>query len=128
MRWYLRRLWGLLSSGDGIEEPSVLEPTIGSMPQPELIQRLEALSPQITEILRLSSTAGASVGVLHIDEVVYTANYGYRDIEAKIPPNEDTLYYIASLSKFMTAAGLGTLVEAGELEWEDQVSKALPDF
>jgi len=128
MRWYLRRLWGLLSSGDGIEEPSVLEPTIGSMPQPELIQRLEALSPQITEILRLSGTAGASVGVLHMDEVVYTANYGYRDIEAKIPPNEDTLYYIASLSKFMTAAGLGTLVEAGELEWEDQVSKALPDF
>ena len=102
--------------------------TAEPVPHNGLQQRLKDLSPTINEILRISGTAGASVGVLHSNEVVYTANFGYRDVEEETPPDQDTIYYIASLSKFMTAAGIGKLVEDGKLQWTDLVSTALPDF
>lgn len=99
-----------------------------SSPHDGLQQRLKDLSPTINEILRISGSAGASVGILHSNEVTYTANFGYRDVEEKTPPNQDTIYYIASLSKFMTAAGIGKLVEDGKLQWTDLVSTVLPEF
>ena len=98
------------------------------MPQIQLPTRLESLSATIEEILRISGTAGASVGVLHENEVVFTKGFGYRDIALGLKPDEHTIYYIASLTKFMTAAGLGTLVEDGKLSWTELVSEALPDF
>lgn len=94
----------------------------------ELLRRLEDLSPTVEEILSISGTAGASVGVLMSSGEVYTANFGYRDVEERKPPDQDTIYYIASLSKFMTAAGIGKLVEDGKLQWSDLVSTALPEF
>ena len=89
--------------------------TAGPDPHNEMQVRFKDLSPRVNEILRISGTAGASVGILHSNEVIYTANFGYRDVEKKAPPDQDTIYYIASLSKFMTAAGIGRLVEEGEL-------------
>ena len=104
---------------------------MGSLPtrsyQTKLKQRFEALSPTVNELLGISGTAGASVGILHSDEVVCTADIGYRDVDKKTPPNQDTLYYIASLSKFMTAAGIERLVEDGKLKWTNLVA-ALPEF
>ncbi|KAK0516162.1 hypothetical protein JMJ35_000765 [Cladonia borealis] len=102
--------------------------TAGPNPHNEMQQRFKNLSPTVNEILRISGTAGASVGILHSNEVIYTANFGYRDVDQKLPPTQDTIYYIASLSKFMTAAGIGQLVEEGELQWNDMVSAALPKF
>ena len=108
--------------------PSVVEKTIEEGPNFGPERRLEGLHSQITQMLQLSGTAGASVGVAHLDESIYTANYGYSDVEAKNAPNEDTLYYVASLSKFMTAAGIAVLVEQGQLGWNDLASRALPGF
>ena len=102
--------------------------TAGPDPHNEMQVRFKDLSPRVNEILRISGTAGASVGILHSNEVIYTANFGYRDVEKKTPPDQDTIYYIASLSKFMTAAGIGQLVEEGELQWNDLVSAVLPKF
>ena len=102
--------------------------TAEPIPLSGMQKRFKDLSPTINEILRISGTAGASVGILHSSEVIYTANFGYRDVEEKARPNQDTIYYIASLSKFMTAAGIGKLVEDGKLQWNDLVSTALPEF
>lgn len=93
-----------------------------------LIERLQALSPTITEICRISGTPGLSLGVLHQGEVVYTDNFGYRNVATKTAPDEDTLYYIASMSKAYTAAGIAILVDQNKLKWETPVSKILPSF
>ena len=102
--------------------------TAGPNPHNEMQLRFKGLSHTVKEILRISGTAGASVGILHSNEVIYTANFGYRDVEEGVSPSQDTIYYIASLSKFMTAAGIGKLVEDGKLQWTDLVSKVLPEF
>ena len=93
-----------------------------------LIERLQALTPTIIEICRISGTPGLSLGVLHHGEVIYTNNFGYRNVATKTAPDEDTLYYIASMSKAYTAAVIAILVEQNKLEWDTPVSKILPDF
>ncbi|KAI4088601.1 MAG: hypothetical protein LQ344_005939 [Seirophora lacunosa] len=93
-----------------------------------LVDRLQALSKVIAEICRISGTPDASIGVLHEDKVIYTHNYGYRNVESSIPPDENTIYHIASLSKSFTAASIAILVEVGKLSWDTPVRELLPDF
>lgn len=93
-----------------------------------LAERLEGLAPAIEEIRNISGTAGVSIGVLHQQEVVTTAGFGYRDIQAREEPNEDTLYYIAALTQSITASGIALLVEDGKLHWDSAISNLVPNF
>ncbi|KAI4233713.1 MAG: hypothetical protein LQ349_004237 [Xanthoria aureola] len=93
-----------------------------------LAHRLKLLGPTIVEICRISGTPGVSLGVLHKNEVIHVDNFGYRDVEAKKAPDQDTLYFVASLSKLFTAAGIGILVDEKKLEWNTPVSCILPEF
>ena len=91
-----------------------------------LMKRLDDLAPAIEDIRKISGTAGVSIGVLHHDEVISTSNFGYSDIQAKQKPDDDTLYYIASLTQSITASGIGLLVEDGKLQWDDVISDLHP--
>ena len=94
----------------------------------DLVKRLKSLTPVIENILKISGTAGVSVGVLHQQEIVTTASFGYSDIQARREPDEDTLYYIASLTQSITASGIAILVEADRLQWYSAISDLLPQF
>ena len=61
-------------------------------------------------------------------KIIYTHNHGYRNVEAGIPPDEETIYHIASLSKSFTAAAMGILVEEGRMKWDTPVRQILPDL
>ncbi|KAK4550295.1 hypothetical protein LTR36_003262 [Oleoguttula mirabilis] len=93
----------------------------------ELVARLHALRPTVEEIRSIASGTGVSVGIIHEAKVVLTDNFGFRDVKNKIPPDQDTIYYLASLSKSFTAAGIAHLIsETPDLEWDTPVSKAYP--
>ncbi len=94
----------------------------------DLLQRLKALNPLIEDVMRITGSVGLSVGIVHESQIVYTANFGFRDIGNRLPPNDETLYYIASRTKFMTGAAIAVLVEEGKLSWDTLVKDALPDF
>ncbi|KAL8823980.1 MAG: hypothetical protein Q9191_005398, partial [Dirinaria sp. TL-2023a] len=91
-------------------------------------ERLGGLEPIINQICEISCSPGLSIGVLHHGEVIHKVNYGYRDIAAKTPPGSDTLYSINSMTKALTAAAVGVLVEDGLLRWDTPVHTILPDF
>jgi len=93
-----------------------------------LARRLRALGLTIVEICRLSGTPGVSLGALYKNEIVHVDNFGYRDVEGKIPTDDNTLYYLASLSKAFTAACIGILGDEKKPKWDTPVSKILPDF
>ena len=94
----------------------------------EIIDRLQALAPIISRICAISGTPGVSLGVLHHNEVIHTAGFGYRDISRGLPPDENTLYHIASMSKAVTAAAVGILVDEGYLDWDTPFSALVPEF
>lgn len=81
----------------------------------DLTDRLRDLGPSIANICPSSNAAGVSYGVLHHGEVIHTAGYGYRDVEARLPPDENTIYHILSLSKSSTALAGSYLIS--KFDW-----------
>lgn len=53
---------------------------------------------------------------------------GMRDLANKVPMKEDDLFWIASMTKPMTAICVAMLAEEGKLSFDDPVEKHLPEF
>ena len=94
----------------------------------DLAQRLSGLNPKIEKIMRIGGTAGLSLGILHHGKSVYHANFGYRDIESSLPVTEETIFPGCSLTKAITSAAIGLLVEEKKLSWNSLVKDLLPNF
>ena len=71
---------------------------------------------------------GASIGIVKEGKLVFTGNYGTREMGKNEKPDENTLYAIASNSKAFTSAVIGMLVQEGKLGWNDRVIDYLPYF
>jgi CubicO group peptidase (beta-lactamase class C family) len=72
--------------------------------------------------------AGAVTLVADKDNVLSLNAVGYADVAAKEPMRADTLFWIASQSKPITATALMLLVDEGKLSLDDPVAKHLPEF
>ncbi|CAF9904097.1 MAG: hypothetical protein ALECFALPRED_004843 [Alectoria fallacina] len=91
-------------------------------------ERLKNIRPLIQKICEESCSSGLSLGVLHQGQVLYRDNFGHRDVESKNPPDSNTLYSINSMTKALTAAAIGILVEEGVAQWNKPVQEVLPEF
>jgi CubicO group peptidase (beta-lactamase class C family) len=71
---------------------------------------------------------GAVTLVATKDEILSINAVGYADLAERRPMRADSLFWIASQSKSMTAAALMMLVDEGKVNTEDPVEKYLPEF
>ena len=94
----------------------------------ELIDTLRSFHPTISRILAVSGSLGLSLGVLHNGNVFHTAHFGRRDLSDPLRPNDNTVYYVASLTKILTACLVAILVEDGVLSWATPIREYLPAF
>lgn len=83
-----------------------------------IIEKIRALDGVISEHLTVSGSLCLSIGVLYYGDVIYTNHRGQRDISQPDPPNDETIYRIASLTKTFTVAAIALLVEEGFLHWD----------
>ncbi len=72
--------------------------------------------------------AGAVLLVLERGEIVYQRAGGFADREAGQATALDTIFRLASLSKPVTATACLAMVDRGELQLDDVVSRFLPQF
>lgn len=72
--------------------------------------------------------AGAVTLVATKDKVLDVETVGWSDIAGQKRMREDAVFWIASMSKAMTAAGLMVLVDEGKVKLDDPVEKYLPEF
>lgn len=72
--------------------------------------------------------AGAVALVANKDKVLNVTTVGFADIAAKKPMQADSVFWIASQSKGITAAAVMMLVDEGKLSLDDPVEKYLPEF
>lgn len=72
--------------------------------------------------------AGAVMLVADEGGVVDLETVGYADIAARKPMAPDSLFWIASMSKPITATALMMLVDEGKVSLDDPLSKFLPEF
>jgi len=72
--------------------------------------------------------AGVSLKVRRAGEVLYENQWGYADIENRIPVKEDTIFRFMSSTKVVTAVAVMMLVEEGRLTLDDKVEDYYPGF
>ena len=88
--------------------------------------------PQIDQILRQKTDAREIPGVVAIaasgNEVIYQGAFGKRDLSKLDAMTADSVFWIASMSKAITAAGAMQLVEEGKLSLDAPIGKVLPDL
>ena len=89
------------------------------------LQKVDAIVQDLVDKRRL---AGATVAISRRGKVAYLKSFGQRDIEAKAPMTEDTIFRIYSMSKAITTAAALALVDDGKIQLDDPVSKYIPEF
>jgi CubicO group peptidase (beta-lactamase class C family) len=87
---------------------------------------------EIDQILRQKSEAKEIPGVVAMaatgNEVIYQGAFGKRDLSKDDPMTVDSVFWIASMTKAVTAAAGMQLVEQGKLSLDEPIGKLLPDL
>src|SRR5436190_22904147 len=87
---------------------------------------------QIDQVLRQKSDAKEIPGVVAIaatgNEVIYPGAFAKRDLSKDDAMTADSVFWIASMTKAITAAGAMQLVEQGKLSLDAPIGKVLPDL
>lgn len=71
---------------------------------------------------------GAQIAVSRGGRIVWSESFGCADVELDAAVRTDTRFRIGSVSKPLTAAALGRLVQDGKLDLDAPVQKYVPDF
>src|SRR3954453_5300330 len=87
---------------------------------------------QIDQILRQKCDASEIPGVVAMaatgNEVIYQGAFGKRDLSKDDAMTADSVFWIASMTKAITASAGMQLVEQGKLSLDDPIGKVLPDL
>ncbi|MEQ9091970.1 MAG: serine hydrolase domain-containing protein [Balneola sp.] len=83
----------------------------------------------VTEFFSEHKLPGMSISVYKDDSIIWSKGYGFADVEneIKVDPSR-TLFRIGSVSKTLTASGLGLLIQDDVLEPDDEIQRWVPDF
>ncbi|MDT5114193.1 MAG: hypothetical protein QOE04_2483 [Mycobacterium sp.] len=89
---------------------------------------LDGNQASILEVIDSGLLAGAVTMVWQAGEVVQVHELGYRDVQAGLPMQRDTIFRIASMTKPITVAAAMALVEEGKFALSDPVAPFLPEL
>jgi CubicO group peptidase (beta-lactamase class C family) len=94
--------------------------------------REAARKSKIDALLRRAIDAGDVPGVIAMatdrHSVIYEGAYGKRILGQPAPMTADTVVWIASMTKAITATGVMQLVEQGKLELDAPAARVVPDI
>lgn len=88
----------------------------------------KALAASVQPFIHRHELAGAVMLVADKDRVLAVQAAGWADIDARRPMRTDSIFWIASQSKCITAAAVMMLADEGKLKVTDPVEKYLPEF
>ncbi len=80
------------------------------------------------QMIAKNEIAGAVTVVVTKDKVVHLQTDGLANVEGKKPMQRDTLFWIASMTKPVTAVAVLMLQDEGKLKVSDPVAKYIPEF
>jgi methyl acetate hydrolase len=87
---------------------------------------------QIDQALQQKADTGKIPGVVAVattgTDVIYQGAFGKRDLGKTVRMTEDSVFWIASMTKAITTAGAMQLVEQGRLSLDEPIGRVLPDL
>ncbi len=82
----------------------------------------------IDSLMAAESIPGLSVAVGRAAEVLWSEGFGYSDLTHGVAVTPETRFRVGSVSKPITAAALGVLLERGALDLDAPVQDYVPSF
>ena len=89
---------------------------------------LEGNQTSIREACDAGLLAGRGDDGLAARKMLQVNEIGYRDVDARLPMQRDTLFRIASMTKPVTVAAAMSLVDEGKLALRDPIVRWLPEL
>lgn len=90
--------------------------------------RIERLNQLLEEQRVLHKIPGLSIAVVKDGEVILSKGFGLKDLEQNKPVTPSTIFQIGSASKAFTATLAGIRVDDGAINWDDPITKYLPEY
>lgn len=90
--------------------------------------QLATVRPPMQAFVDAKDISGAVTVVATKDRIVDCEAVGYANLETKEPMQTDSVFWIASMTKPVTATALLMLQDEGKLNVADPVAKYLPEF
>ena len=81
----------------------------------------QTIEKRLTDEMEFNGAVGLAVAVVRDNAIIYKNSFGFKDLEAGIPLEEDDVFRIASISKSFSATAVMQLLEQGKLSLEDEV-------
>ena len=94
----------------------------------KLDSRLKGIDKKIESIIKKYNAVGISVAVVENNQIVYSKGFGYRDLENKLPVNENTVFPIGSITKSFTASLIGILQDQNKISVLEKPAFYIPKF
>ncbi len=91
-------------------------------------EALGALADEVESYVDRDMVVGAELLVIKDRQTVLHEAFGWRDREAEVPMERDTLFNIRSMTKPITGAAAQTLIDDGLLALDDRVADYLRGF
>ena len=91
-------------------------------------ENLRQIPARMRQFVKEGTISGAVTLIARRDGIAALAAVGLADLEAKTPMRADTLFWIASMTKPVTAAAVLMLQDEWKLSVDDPVEKHLPEF
>ena len=92
------------------------------------MKREDRIGMVIGSMVDAGALAGAATLVWRDGKVIQSACVGWRDVEARLPIQRDTLFRIASMSKPITSVAALMLFEEGRFTLDDPITRWAPEF
>src|ERR1035438_2809315 len=112
---------------------SALLPLLGIVVTPGLLpaqpaDRFAAIAPRMQEFVDKGEVAGVVTLIATRDRIIHLAAAGRTDLAKDRKMRTDDIFWIASMSKPITAVCIAILADEGKLSFDDPLAKYLPEF
>jgi CubicO group peptidase (beta-lactamase class C family) len=96
-------------------------------PQPVTVPSSDAVDAIVRSGMEAAHIPGLSLTVLRRGEIVRQSNYGWANLEHRLPVDARTAFNIGSASKQIVAAGVMLLVQERKIELDASISRYIQD-
>lgn len=114
-------------TGSNIGEAGELEPadpaSVGLLPQ-----AIDNLAAEMRTLVDDGKRAGIVSAVARRGKLVHFQAHGLRNMEKGLPMEKDTIFRLFSMTRAISAVGVLTLYEEGKYQFDEPVSKYIPEF
>lgn len=89
---------------------------------------MESVEARMQAFGKAREISGSVTAVADVDKLLHLSATGLADLDKNQPMAVDTIFWIASMTKPITATAMMMMQDEGKLSVDDRVSKYLPEF